>query len=175
MHFTGRGIAGVGLALALTAGAPAGAPTKAGGTPGPAPLGDGTFLLTIFLKHDQSRPLGKINEQLKAQGFFQAFPPPGVEVVSWYVMMGIGQVVTPARAGGTAAGGEPCRREHRLGWLPHGVLPDLRLQGHRRADAGPGGDQVGEPSWQIATAQGGGHGKKDRVLCRRDLEQPLRG
>ncbi len=94
MHFTGRGIAGVGLALALTAGAPAGAPTKAGGTPGPAPLGDGTFLLTIFLKHDQSRPLGKINEQLKAQGFFQAFPPPGVEVVSWYVMMGIGQVVT---------------------------------------------------------------------------------
>jgi len=94
MHFTGRGIAGVGLALALTAGAPAGAPTEAGGTPGPAPLGDGTFLLTIFLKHDQSRPLGKINEQLKAQGFFQAFPPPGVEVVSWYVMMGIGQVVT---------------------------------------------------------------------------------
>jgi hypothetical protein len=24
----------------------------------------------------------------------QAFPPAGVEVVSWYVMMGIGQVVT---------------------------------------------------------------------------------
>ena len=62
--------------------------------PAPVPAGDGTFLLTIFLKHDQSRPLGKINEQLKAQGFFQAFPPPGVEVVSWYVMMGIGQVVT---------------------------------------------------------------------------------
>ena len=28
------------------------------------------------------------------QGFFKAFPPPGVQVVSWYVMMGIGQVVT---------------------------------------------------------------------------------
>jgi len=94
MHDTGKWIAGVGLALALFTGAPALAQSKVAGTPGPAPLGDGTFLLTIFLKHDQSRPLGKINEQLKEQGFFQAFPPPGVEVVSWYVMMGIGQVVT---------------------------------------------------------------------------------
>jgi hypothetical protein len=59
-----------------------------------APVGDGTFLLTIFLKHDQSKTLPKINEQLKEQGFFKAFPPPGVQVVSWYVMMGIGQVVT---------------------------------------------------------------------------------
>ena len=94
MHDTGKWIAGVGLVLALFTGAPALAQSKSAGTPGPAPLGDGTFLLTIFLKHDQSRPLGKINEQLKEQGFFQAFPPPGVEVVSWYVMMGIGQVVT---------------------------------------------------------------------------------
>jgi hypothetical protein len=62
--------------------------------PGPTALDDGTFLLTIFLKHDQTRPLGKLNEQLKEQGFFKAFPPPGVQVVSWYVVMGIGQVVT---------------------------------------------------------------------------------
>jgi hypothetical protein len=54
----------------------------------------GTFLLTIFLKHDQSKPLDQINAQLKAQGYYKAFPPPGIEVVSWYVMMGIGQVVT---------------------------------------------------------------------------------
>jgi hypothetical protein len=54
----------------------------------------GTFLLTIFLKHDQSRPLEQINAELKQQGFYKAFPPPGIEVVSWYVMMGIGQVVT---------------------------------------------------------------------------------
>jgi len=57
-------------------------------------VGDGTILLTIFLKHDQSKPLGTINEELKAQGFFKAFPPPGIQVVSWYVVMGIGQVVT---------------------------------------------------------------------------------
>jgi hypothetical protein len=55
---------------------------------------DNAILLTIFLKHDQSRPLGELNAQLAKQGFYKAFPPPGVEVVSWYVMMGIGQVIT---------------------------------------------------------------------------------
>nr|WP_244849150.1 hypothetical protein [Caballeronia sp. SL2Y3] len=63
-------------------------------SPPATPAGDGTFLLTIFLKHDESKPLPKINQQLKEQGYFKTFPPPGVEVVSWYVMMGIGQVVT---------------------------------------------------------------------------------
>jgi hypothetical protein len=55
---------------------------------------DNAILLTIFLKHDQSRPLGDLNAQLAKQGFYKAFPPPGVEVVSWYVVMGIGQIVT---------------------------------------------------------------------------------
>ncbi|MDR5757977.1 hypothetical protein [Caballeronia sp. LZ035] len=62
--------------------------------PAATPAGDGTFLLTIFLKHDESKTLPQINQQLKEQGYFKQFPPPGVEVVSWYVMMGIGQVVT---------------------------------------------------------------------------------
>jgi len=53
-----------------------------------------TFLLTIFLKHDQSKPLEQINAQLRGQGFYRKFPPDGIEVVSWYIMMGIGQVVT---------------------------------------------------------------------------------
>jgi hypothetical protein len=53
-----------------------------------------TFLLTIFLRHDQSKTLDQINEQLKGNGYFNKFPPEGIEVVSWYVMMGIGQVVT---------------------------------------------------------------------------------
>ncbi len=55
---------------------------------------DNPILLTVFLKHDQSRPLGELNAQLARQGFYKAFPPPGVEVVSWYVEMGIGQVIT---------------------------------------------------------------------------------
>jgi hypothetical protein len=55
---------------------------------------DNAVMLTIFFKHDQSRPLSELNAQLDRQGFYRAFPPTGVEVVSWYVMMGIGQVVT---------------------------------------------------------------------------------
>ena len=55
---------------------------------------DDTILLTIFLRHDQSKPLDQINAQLRQQGYYKKFPPPGIEVASWYVMMGIGQVVT---------------------------------------------------------------------------------
>ncbi len=53
-----------------------------------------SILLTVFLKHDKSKNLNEIQEILTDQGFFEAFPPEGVAVVSWYVMMGIGQVVT---------------------------------------------------------------------------------
>ena len=53
-----------------------------------------SILLTLFLKHDQSKKLDEIQGILTEQGFFETFPPKGVSVVSWYVMMGIGQVVT---------------------------------------------------------------------------------
>jgi len=59
-----------------------------------APTADNAILLTVFLKHDQSRPLSELNAQLEKQGFHKVFPPPGVEVVSWNIVMGIGQVVT---------------------------------------------------------------------------------
>ena len=55
---------------------------------------NGSFLLTVVLRHDQSKTLGEINERLKQNGYFQKFPPEGIEVVSWYIVMGIGQVVT---------------------------------------------------------------------------------
>jgi hypothetical protein len=58
------------------------------------PTPENAVMLTIFLKHDQSRPLSELQAQLDRQGFYKAFPPAGIEVVSWYVMMGIGQVVT---------------------------------------------------------------------------------
>ena len=54
----------------------------------------GMMMLTIFLRHDQAKTLDEINAHLKQTGFDKNFPPSGVEVVSWYVMMGIGQVVT---------------------------------------------------------------------------------
>ena len=69
-----------------------GAQTVPSSTETPTP--DNAVMLTIFLKHDETRPLGELNAQLGKQGFYKQFPPAGVEVVSWYVMMGIGQVVT---------------------------------------------------------------------------------
>src|SRR6266566_7020480 len=55
---------------------------------------ENAILLTIFLRHDQSKTLGAINDHLKQTGYYAKFPPAGIEVVSWYVMMGVGQVVT---------------------------------------------------------------------------------
>ena len=59
------------------------------------------FLLTVFFKHDQTKNLDEIQEKLASSGFWKNFPPEGIEVASWYVMMGIGHVVTikvpPAR------------------------------------------------------------------------------
>lgn len=52
------------------------------------------ILLSVVFRHDQSRPIGKLQDQLKEQGYFDSFPPEGTSVVSWYVMMGLGQVVT---------------------------------------------------------------------------------
>ncbi|HEX3481041.1 MAG TPA: hypothetical protein VHT91_38760 [Kofleriaceae bacterium] len=52
------------------------------------------ILLTIFLHHDQSRTLDEINKLEDEQGLYKVFPPPGTAVVSWHVVMGIGQIVT---------------------------------------------------------------------------------
>ena len=80
------------LALVLLVGAAGlGEPSTAAAV---APQDKGKLMLTIFLRHDQSKPLAQFEQELDATAFWQKFPPQGVEVVSWYVMMGIGQVVT---------------------------------------------------------------------------------
>ena len=53
-----------------------------------------TILLTIFLRHDQSKNLDSIQGHLAGTGWWERFPPKGVEIVSWNVVMGIGQIVT---------------------------------------------------------------------------------
>ncbi|MBI6977834.1 MULTISPECIES: hypothetical protein [Pseudomonas] len=58
-----------------------------------AATSDNAVMLTVFLKHDQSRPLGELKAQLAKQEFHKVFPPAGVEVVSWNITMGIGQVI----------------------------------------------------------------------------------
>jgi hypothetical protein len=87
-------IATAAVAAVLSYSAGAGAQTAPAPAENAVPTADNAVLLTIFFKHDQSRPLSELNAQLERQGFYKAFPPAGIEVVSWYVMMGIGQVVT---------------------------------------------------------------------------------
>ena len=88
----GNMLAALVIGLCLTVAA-AGAQQQTAPTAAPQTDAKGAFLLTILLKHDQSKSLDQIQAQLRAQGFYKEFPPPGIEVVSWYVVMGIGQVV----------------------------------------------------------------------------------
>jgi hypothetical protein len=82
-------------ALPLIAAVANRAAARAPGDQAPSPSGGpGMEMLTIFLRHDQAKTLDEINEHLKSTGWYKNFPPEGVEVLSWYVMMGIGQVVT---------------------------------------------------------------------------------
>lgn len=53
-----------------------------------------TVTLTIFLKHDQSKNLEIIQSHLAEMEWWDRFPPAGVEILSWNVVMGIGQIVT---------------------------------------------------------------------------------
>ena len=53
-----------------------------------------TMLMTVFLKHDQSNNLDAIQTRLKDADWWERFPPEGVEIVSWVVAMGFGQIVT---------------------------------------------------------------------------------
>ncbi len=93
----------IGLALLLVSSAPAAGQQRSSKTDAPRTASSssmspgaepGMMMLTIFLRHDESKTLDEINAHLKQTGFDKNFPPPGVEVVSWYVMMGVGQVVT---------------------------------------------------------------------------------
>lgn len=55
---------------------------------------DGSLLLTVFLRHDQSQNLEQLQARLDEADWWHGFPPEGCEIVSWVVAMGIGQIVT---------------------------------------------------------------------------------
>ena len=59
-----------------------------------------SIMITVFLKHQQDKNLSEIGEVLEKNKFWEQFPPKSAKVVSWYVMMGIGQVVTLKIPGG---------------------------------------------------------------------------
>lgn len=60
----------------------------------PAKIACDSIMITVFLKHQQDKSLGELQEIQIKNKFDQQFPPKTAKVVSWYVMMGIGQVVT---------------------------------------------------------------------------------
>lgn len=53
-----------------------------------------SLMITIFMKHHQDKNIEELKEIRNKNGFLKDFPPPSAKVVNWYVMMGIGQVVT---------------------------------------------------------------------------------
>jgi hypothetical protein len=69
--------------------------------PGPAATPADYILLTVIMKHDQSKNLDEINRLQDESGFWGKFPPEGIIVESWYIAMGLGYIVTlrvpPAR------------------------------------------------------------------------------
>ena len=52
-----------------------------------------TFLVTVILRHDQSKNLDEIMAYLKQTGFYRDFPPEGTELVSWVVAMSYGFII----------------------------------------------------------------------------------
>lgn len=62
--------------------------------PGPAATPADYILLTIIMKHDQSKNLEEINRLQDEAGFWAKFPPEGIVVESWYIAMGLGYIVT---------------------------------------------------------------------------------
>ncbi len=60
-----------------------------------------SLMITIFLKHQQDKNLKALQQIQESNKLWELFPPKEARVISWYVMMGIGQVVTvriPAHA-----------------------------------------------------------------------------
>lgn len=54
----------------------------------------GKIMLTVVLRHDQAQTLDEINDHLEKTGFRKTFPPDGVEIVSYNIVMGIGHILT---------------------------------------------------------------------------------
>jgi hypothetical protein len=55
---------------------------------------NGKIMLTVILRHDQSKTLDEIDDHLIKTGFIKNFPPEGVEIVSYTIVMGIGHIIT---------------------------------------------------------------------------------
>jgi hypothetical protein len=55
---------------------------------------DGKILLTVILRYNETKTLDEIDAHLAKTGFVKNFPPDGVEIVSYHIVMGLGHVIT---------------------------------------------------------------------------------
>lgn len=55
---------------------------------------DDQITITLVLTHHPGLVLDDVQARLKASGWWDHFPPPGVHIVSWTVAMGLGQIAT---------------------------------------------------------------------------------
>ncbi|GAA6183104.1 hypothetical protein [Aliiglaciecola sp. NS0011-25] len=53
-----------------------------------------SILVTVILKHQQDKSLTELQAIQDKNEFWQSFPPEGMQIESWYVAMGLGQVIT---------------------------------------------------------------------------------
>ncbi len=54
---------------------------------------DQKFMVTVILRHDQSKTLEQIMTHLRETGFYRDFPPEGSELISWVVAMSYGFII----------------------------------------------------------------------------------
>lgn len=54
---------------------------------------DGRILVTVILRHDQSKTLEETLAHTRKTGFYRDFPPEGTELVSWVVAMSYGFII----------------------------------------------------------------------------------
>lgn len=53
-----------------------------------------SLMVTVFLKHIQDSPVDSIQANAMRQGFYEKIEESHARVVSWYVAMGVGQILT---------------------------------------------------------------------------------
>jgi hypothetical protein len=58
------------------------------------PSSDNRIMLTVILRHDQTKTLDEIDRHLEQTGFRRTFPPDGVEILSYHIVMGVGHIIT---------------------------------------------------------------------------------
>jgi len=50
-------------------------------------------LMAVYLKQTQEMNLDQMSAAIRGGGFWKVFPPEGVKIAGWYILMGIGHLV----------------------------------------------------------------------------------